>query len=314
MDVKFWGVRGSIPTPILPEAIEDKIRRALCGAVGLDLADEAAIERYIQRLPTAVHRTVGGNTSCVAVRAGSQLLILDAGAGLRVLAYDLMKTEFGQGQGAADILISHTHWDHIQGWPFFTPAFILGNRLTFSSPHSDLEAVFAGQQDETYFPAPLDYMSADLHFNRIPAEAWTRLGDVCVYPLKMSHPGENYGYRIEHNDQILVYATDSEYKHMSSDSTQAYVDFFRDADLLIFDAQYTLNDALDKADWGHSSPLMGAEFAHRAGVKRLALFHHDPLADDYAIYSGLRQVEAYLSRRGSQCQALVAREGLEVVW
>jgi phosphoribosyl 1,2-cyclic phosphodiesterase len=314
MKVKFWGVRGSIPTPILPEVIEDKIRQALRGAVGLDLSDEAAIERYIQRLSVTARRTVGGNTSCVEVRAGSQQLILDAGAGLRVLAYDLMRTAFGRGQGAADILISHTHWDHIQGWPFFVPAFVPGNRLTFSSPHLDLKAVFTGQQDETYFPVPLDYMSADLQFNRIPAGAWAQLGDLRVYPLKMSHPGENYGYRIEHDDRVLVYATDAEYKHMSPSSTQAYVDFFQDADLLIFDAQYTLSDALDKVDWGHSSPLMGAEFAHRAGVKRLALFHHDPLADDQAIYSGLRQVEAYLSKRGSHCQALVAREGLEVSW
>jgi len=314
MKVKFWGTRGSIPTPISPLAIEDKVRRALRGAVGLDLSDEAAVERYIQRLPVTVRQTVGGNTACVAVRAGSQLLILDAGTGIRVLAYDLMKIEFGQGQGTADILISHTHWDHIQGWPFFVPAFVPGNRLTFSSPHSNLEAILAGQQDETYFPVPLDDMRADLRFNRIPAETWTRLGEVCVYPLQMPHPGENYGYRIEYDDQVLVYASDSEYQHMSPASTQAYVDFFRDADLLIFDAQYTLNDALDKADWGHSSPLMGAEFAHRAGVKRLALFHHDPLADDDAIYGALRQAETYISKRGCSCQVLVAREGLEVAW
>jgi ribonuclease BN (tRNA processing enzyme) len=101
---------------------------------------------------------------------------------------------------------------------------------------------------------------------------------------------------------------------MGPTNTQSYVDFFQGADLLVFDAQYTLSDALDKVDWGHSSPLMGAEFAHRAGVRRLALFHHDPLADDHAIYAGLRQAETYLATRGSDCQVVIASEGLEIEW
>jgi ribonuclease BN (tRNA processing enzyme) len=128
----------------------------------------------------------------------------------------------------------------------------------------------------------------------------------------LSHPGKSYGYRIEHQGQSVVYATDSEYQRLNEASTQVYEDFFREADLLIFDAQYTLNDALDKAGWGHSSPLMGAELAHRAKVRRLALFHHDPLADDRAVYTGLKQAEAYLAKRGSDCQVVVASEGLEI--
>lgn len=312
MKVKFWGTRGSIPTPISPAGIEDKIRQALRGAVGLDLSSVAAIERYLQRLPAPVRHTIGGNTACVEVRAGQQLLILDAGTGLRLLGYELMKSEFGTGRGTADFFISHTHWDHIQGLPFFVPGFVPGNRLTFHSPHADLETALVGQQTGTYFPVPLSYLSADIQFRCIPAEAWFQVGDVRVYPLQMSHPGESYGYRIEHDGRSLVYATDAEYKRMSPTSTQVYVNLFRGADLLVFDAQYTLSDALDKADWGHSSPLMGAEFAHRAGVQRLALFHHDPSADDQAIYAGLKQAQTYLAQRGSGCQVVVAGEGLEI--
>jgi len=146
------------------------------------------------------------------------------------------------------------------------------------------------------------------------AEAWFSTGDVRVYPLQMSHPGGCYGYRIEHGGRSLVYATDSEYEGMSEAHTQVYLEFFRGADLLIFDAQYTLSDALDKAGWGHSSPIMGAELAHRAGVRRLALYHHDPLADDRAVYTGLKQAETYLAKRGSDCQVIVASEGMEMKW
>jgi phosphoribosyl 1,2-cyclic phosphodiesterase len=314
MKVKFWGTRGSIPTPISPATIEDKIRQALRGAAGFDLSSEEAIERYLQRLPETVRHTVGGNTACVEVRAGQQLLILDAGSSLRLLGYELMKTEFGKGQGVADFLVSHTHWDHIQGMPFFGPGFVEGNRLTFHSPLAHLKEAFAGQQTETYFPVPLSTMRADIQFHRIPTETWTQLGDVRVYPLRMSHPGESYSYRIEHDGESLVYATDAEYKQMDPDNTQVYVDFFRDADLLIFDAQFSLNDALDRVDWGHSTPVIGAELAHRAGVRRLALFHHDPLSDDRTIYAGLKQAEAYLAKRNSPCQVVVASEGLEIEW
>jgi len=314
MKVKIWGARGSIPTPISPATIEDKIRQALRGAIGLDLSSEAAIERYLQNMPATVRRTIGGNTSCVEVRAGQQLIILDAGSGLRVLGFALMKENFGKGQGQADILMSHTHWDHVQGFPFFVPGYVPGNRLTFHSPHAHLESAFVGQQNDVYFPVPLNYMRANMQFQHLPAGAWTQIGEVRVYPLKLSHPGECYGYRLEYNGQSMVYATDSEYKEMSPASTQNYVEFFRGADLLIFDAQYTLSEALDKVDWGHSSPLMGAEMAYRAGVRRLALFHHDPVADDQAIYAGQKQAETYLAKRGSDCQVMIASEGLEIEW
>ena len=314
MKVKFWGTRGSIPTPISPAAIEDKIRQALRGAAGLDLSSEETIERYLQRLPASTRHTIGGNTACVQVRAGGQLLILDAGSGLRLLGYALMQTEFGRGQGAADLLISHTHWDHIQGLPFFGPGFVPGNRLTFHSPHAHLETAFVGQQTGIYFPVPLSYLRAAIEFHPIPASAWSQIGELRVYPLQMSHPGECYAYRIEHQGASLVYATDAEYKHGDPDNTQVYVDFFRGADLLIFDAQYSLTEALDKPEWGHSSPLIGAELASRAGVRRLALFHHDPTSDDAAIYAGLRQAEVYLAKRASHCQVMIANEGLEIEW
>jgi len=312
MYVQFWGTRGSIPAPICSEEIKFKSRRALEGAAGLDLTDEATLNQYLERLPFTVQATTGGNTSCLEVRSGDQLLIIDAGSGLRVLGAELMKNGFAGGNQQADILITHTHWDHIQGFPFFGPAFIPNNRLTFHSPFADLAQRFDEQQDYAYFPVPVSYMSATLKFNEIRENEWHQIGKFRVRPMRVSHPGVTYGYRIEDGQSCLVFASDSEYQRVDPDSTETYVRFFQDADLLIFDAQYNFTEVLDKPDWGHSTPMMGAELAYRAKAKRLALFHHDPTSSDEKIWSGKEQAEAYLARRRATCEVLVAYDGLEV--
>ena len=315
MYVKFWGTRGSIPTPLTSQSIEQKIRQALVGAAGLDLSDETVIERYLERLPFIVKHTTGGDTACVEVRSGDQRLIIDAGSGIRQLGLELMQKGYGQGKHQFDLLITHTHWDHIQGYPFFLPAFVPGNRLTFYSPFADLEQRLIQQQDPIFFPVPVSYMSATLEFKEVDDHEWFQIGKFRVYPLRLSHPGEAYGYRIEDGQSCLVMATDSEYKRVDRASTERYAEFFKDADLLIFDAQYSLTEALDKLDWGHSTAIMGAEFAHRANVKRVAMFHHDPTSSDEKIWEAQEQAEAYLMYRHTQsksCEIFVACDGLSL--
>ncbi len=314
MYVKFWGTRGSIPTSTPSDIIKQKIRQALEGAAGLDLTDPAVIKRYLERLPFTVQRTVGGNTSCLEVSSGGQWLILDAGSGIRPLGIDMMQRGFAQGGHQIDILMTHTHWDHIQGCPFFQPAFIPGNRVTFHSPFADLEDRLTRQQDDVFFPIPLSYMSAALEFKQIKPDTWNHIGNFKIYPTRTSHPGETYAYRIEDDQSCLVYATDSEYKRVDPASTKRFVEFFRRADLLIFDAQYSLTEALDKPDWGHSTAMMGAEFARRAQVKRLALFHHDPTSSDEKIWEAKEQAAAYLLGHPHRhpCEVMIAYEGLSL--
>jgi phosphoribosyl 1,2-cyclic phosphodiesterase len=315
MYVKFWGTRGSIPTPLASQTIEQKIRQALTGAAGLDLSDETVIERYIERLPFIDKHTTGGDTACVEVRSGDQLLIIDAGSGIRLLGLELMQQGYAQGNRQIDLLVTHTHWDHIQGLPFFLPAFVSGNQLIFYSPFDDLKNRLIQQQDPTFFPVPVNYMSATLEFNQINENEWHQIGNFRVYPLRLSHPGIAYGYRIEDGQSCLVMATDSEYKRVDRASTERYVEFFKDADLLIFDAQYSLTEVLDKLDWGHSTAIMGAEFAHRANVKRVAMFHHDPTSNDEKIWEAREQAEAYLMYRLAQpdsCEIFVACDGLSL--
>ena len=311
MYVKFWGTRGSIPLAISSEIIRQKIRQALAGAAGLNLADEAVLQQYLERLPFTVQQTIGGNTTCLEVRSGDQLLIIDAGSGLRLLGLEMMQNGFAAGQRQADFLMTHTHWDHIQGFPFFRPAFVPGNHLTFYSPFVDLEERLIQQQQPTFFPVPVNFMNATLEFQEISDQAWHQVGRFRVYPMRLSHPGETYGYRIEDGQSCLVVATDSEYQRLDPASTGRYVEFFREADLLVFDAQYSLTEALDKLDWGHSTAVMGAELAHRARAKRLALFHHDPASTDDDIWNAKEQAEAYLMhRRPNGCEVLIAYDGL----
>ena len=315
MEVKFWGTRGSIPTPLSAEVIQQKIRYALEGAAGLDLEDPTALERYVDRLPLNIRGTIGGNTTCVEIRDGDQLLIIDAGSGLRLLGGELMVQGFAAGDKRADFLISHSHWDHIQGFPFFGPAFIRNNHFAFHSPFPDLADRLSHQQDEVFFPVPVTYMSATLEFKQIAPDTWHQIGRFRVLPMRLSHPGPTYAYRVETDDASLVFASDGEYKRLARADTERFVQFFKDADLLIFDAQYSLSESLDKYDWGHSSAVMGAELAHRACVKRLALFHHDPTSSDEKVLLAQEEAEAYLQsarRNDCKCRVLVAYEGLSL--
>ena len=315
MYVKFWGTRGSIPAPLSSATIKQKIRQALEGAAGLDLTDQVALDRYLERLPFTIQNTIGGNTTCLEVRSGDQLLILDAGSGLRLLGLELMQKGFAEGGQRADMLITHTHWDHIHGFPFFLPAFVPHNHFTLHTPFANMEECLLQQQNEIFFPVSLSYMSAAIEFKEISPNQWRQIGNFRVYPMRLSHPGVTYGYRIDDGRSCLVLATDSEYKRVDRASTEDYVRFFQDADLLIFDSQYSLTEALDKSEWGHSTAMMGAEFAHRAHVKRLALFHHDPTSTDEEIWSAKEQAEAYLMhphKNHHNCEVLVAYDGLSL--
>jgi phosphoribosyl 1,2-cyclic phosphodiesterase len=315
MYVKFWGTRGSIPTSTSSQSLRYKIQQALEGAAGLNLADESRLDRYLERLPFAVQSTTGGNTPCVEVRSGDQILIIDAGSGLRLLGLDLMRRGFALGHQRVDFLITHTHWDHIQGFPFFAPAFVPDNRLSFYSPFADLAARLETQQQPRFFPVPISTMPATLEFGQLAENRWHRLGNFKIFPMKLSHPGSTYGYRIEDDRSSLVCASDAEYKRVDPASTENYVAFFREADLIIFDAQYNLAEVLDRPDWGHSTAVMGVELAHRARARRLALFHHDPASSDEKIWAGKEQAEAYLARRQSglaDCEVMVAYDGLNL--
>lgn len=253
VQVRFWGVRGSIPTP------------------GFDTA------RY------------GGNTSCVTVETErpaeggpTELFVLDAGSGLRVMGLNLLREK--RLPIRAHVLLTHTHWDHIQGFPFFAPAFIPGNEITVygdAGSEDDLQTTLAGQMLHRYFPVSLEQLGATLRFAAV--QPGTReIGPARVTVAALNHPGKTVGYRVEVGGCSVAYVTDCEPLGSLPDLQMdpGVLALARDADVLIHDAQYTDAEYATKVGWGHSPVGFVVDVALAAGAKRLVLFHHDPTRSD----------------------------------
>ena len=323
MHVKFWGVRGSIPRPADSEELAARLVESLyrLGQESnyLDLSDRDAVRAWVAQLPPSINAFTGGNTPCVEVSCGDEILIIDLGSGARALGEALMKREFGRGEGRAHIFLSHFHHDHIQGWPFFHPAYVEGNQFEIYTRQSDARARLHQQQQEPFFPpASLHDMLATVGYHQLTQNSRTICEDrVRVSSLELDHPSGAYAFRFEVGDKILVYASDGAFPAPDKgpeNPARPFVEFFRDADLIIIDAQFSLAESQAKRLWGHSSAVVGVELAAHAQAKRLALFHHDPSASDAALDHLLRVGREYaanppLSRTSSNVEIFLAREG-----
>jgi len=310
--VKIWGTRGSIPSPLKPTEVRKKIRRAILGLPDIDTTDPVAVDAYLDQLSPLVSGTAGGNTTCVEIQAGHVTFIIDAGSGLRELGQELIKGACGRGQGILHFLFTHPHWDHLQGFPFFVPAFIPGNQLFIHSIH-DIKFALENQQNSLNFPVPLSVARATIEFISHEVGEPFSIGGVNLNTIRNAHPGDAYAYRFEDGHNIFVFASDAEYKHLSDEaSLRPYIEFFKDADALIFDAQYTLKEGFQKEDWGHSSAMIGVDLARKAGAKRLLLFHHDPTYSDEQLLDIQQRAIEYQAQNpsGPSCEIIVAYEGL----
>ena len=281
MKVRFWGTRGSVPTP------------------GPQTA------KY------------GGNTSCVEVRAqDGTIIILDCGTGARMLGLDLLKS--ASHPLRINLFIGHTHWDHIQGFPFFTPAFLPDTELNVFAPaglQRTVEDALAGQMQYSYFPVTLRDLRSRIHFTELE-EGFLRLGDVMIETQYLNHTAPTISFRISSGGATVAYVTDhepfwnpsgSQFKHPGD---QRHIAFLNGADLVIHDAQYSLEEYASKVGWGHSTVDYATEIAMAAGVKQLALFHHDPLHDDGEIARMEGIARHLVTERGASLDVVAAEEGL----
>jgi phosphoribosyl 1,2-cyclic phosphodiesterase/CheY-like chemotaxis protein len=289
MTVTFWGVRGSIATP------------------------GPATTRF------------GGNTSCVELRCGTDILIFDAGTGIRELGQALLK-EFEGRPLTLHLFISHTHWDHIQGFPFFMPAYQSTTTINVygaSGQGRPLEKLLRGQMDPDYFPVGLGDMGATLRVHEYRAVPFT-IGDTSISAIYLNHPGMTLGYRVNHAGRSVVYATDNEpYRHtlarfgqrqeagreLGAHLDDNLVEFVAGTDLYIGEAQYTDEEYPSKVGWGHSSVSATVEVALKGEVKTLGLFHHDPMHSDEIVAAMAESAQRLCAARGSALRCFAAYEG-----
>lgn len=292
MKVRFWGTRGSIATP------------------------GTSTIRY------------GGNTSCVEVRTGSHIIVFDAGTGLRELGDKLLK-EYAAQPLTVHIFISHTHWDHIQGFPFFLPAYVPKNTIHLYGPpgrDKSLDKILKIQMDSDYFPVELGSMSANIQVHEMREDV--TIDELSIRHFYLNHPALCLAYRLSDGNTSMVYATDNEpyqgtlFRHTQNPATaldfptyldEKFVEFLTKADLLIGEAQYTAEEYEEKRGWGHSPLESVVRFSVQANVKKLALFHHDPLHDDTFVDGMVRDANKIAKGFDGETECIGAREGMEII-
>jgi phosphoribosyl 1,2-cyclic phosphodiesterase len=314
--IRFWGTRGSLPVALTAAKLREKLTAALRGAAGRAFASDAQIDEYLDGLRFPVSGTYGGHTSCTEIETGGPDYILcDLGSGVRPFGQAMVARHGPAAPQTYHIFMSHLHWDHIMGLPFFTPAYIPGNRIRIYGSHVGLEAALRRQQEQPSFPVDFSIFRAGIEFVHLdPGERYDVAGMAVTTKLQR-HGGDSYGYRFEANGRTVIYSTDSEHKLSDPEETRGFIEFFRRADVVIFDAMYSLADAVSiKADWGHSSNVVGVELCQMAGARHLCLFHHEPASDDEAIERGLveaRRLEE-ITRTGEPLRVTAAYDGMEI--
>jgi phosphoribosyl 1,2-cyclic phosphodiesterase len=311
MKIHFWGVRGSIPSPKTPSQIKSKISAILEQVTPEDIIDAESREKFLAGLPPWLFGTVGGNSPCISVTfdESDECIVFDCGSGIREFGMAIQNEK--RKISRYHIFLSHFHWDHIQGLPFFGPCYNPSNKIDFYSPVPDLKNILSGQMVFPYFPVPLDAMGAKKEFHLL--ENNTKIAGKTISLRKMNHPGDSYSYCINENGKRVIYATDTELTPGDFSKSDENTSYFMNADLLIIDCQYTLGEAVEKYNWGHSAFSLAVDFAANWNIKHMVMFHHDPTYDDNKLYGLLQSARWYLERMNLRgIELTLACEGMEI--
>ncbi len=320
MRIRFWGVRGSLSSPITHDQVQAKIRKVLELASPADILSRETVENFIENLPFSLKGTYGGNTTSLEIATGEnhdKIILIDAGTGIRPLGNSLLGRGRMKGNDELSIFFTHSHWDHIQGLMFFTPIFIPGNTISFYSSFPDIEERLRYQQPFTHFPVPFDdtVMAAKKIFHTFGEGDSVQVHDLTVTSKSVRHPGGCFAYTFTNtHGKKFVFSSDTEFNIDTMDDIETYIRYYQDADILVLDTQYTFEESLQKIDWGHSSAAIATDIAIKSNVKKLILFHHDPTYDDNKMDAVTLQALKYKDMMAPRhpLEIQTAYEGLEL--
>lgn len=307
MNVHFWGVRGSIPTPLSSQQVRAKVLAAIQRIKPSDIVSDESREKFISSLPRWITGTVGGNTPCIEVTLkDGKKIIFDAGSGMRAMG----KLCDAPKDGHYHLFMSHFHWDHIQGLPFFDSSYNPNIIFEVYSPFKGMRDYFAKQMVAPFYPVDFSVIEKHFVFHVIEPGTLIQVGDAKINCIKMSHPGDSYSYSVLEDGKKFVYATDIELGTKDFVQTEERLSVFENADVMLIDSQYTVEEALRKANWGHSAFCYAIDFAEAFKIKKMFMFHHEPTYDDRkldTILDSARWYANYIS--GGSLEIEIACEG-----
>ena len=313
MDIKLWGVRGSCPRPLGNEEYSQRIGNILEYAVNKLKEEPNLSAKEIHNSLSQQHGSLmGGNTTCVEVSFENEQLIIDLGTGSRELGYDILKKNPANEKKELHILITHTHWDHVQGWPFFAPAYSPNYIIHFYSSLRNLEKRFLYQQNPWFFPLRFKEMLSKRVFHYIKPSTDFKIDSFFINTRRLIHPGSCTSYNIRTHAKNFIFATDTEFFPLNNlGFIKNFNDYFQDADLLVMDGQYSIVDAVNRFGWGHTAMLTAIDCAMNWKIKHMVLTHHEPGYNEEKVWEIFANAKKYLQeQKNNRALTLdIAQEG-----
>lgn len=322
LSLKFWGVRGSLPSSMSPHGWRSHFENVLRDFSAQNNKDSHAVTKFMQNQDLPYIGGYGTGTTCIEVNSLKTQLIIDGGTGIRALSEKIMSGTYVPVKGPFHIYMTHFHWDHVIGLPFFTPHFISGTQIHYYGVHKDLENLIKGVFKKPYFPVPYEQLASKIYFHVLEPRKPFKINDMTLTPYLLDHPDACWGVKVESQGKSYSHCVDTEGTRVSRDELGEDLPLYQNSDMMYFDAQYTFPELAEKANWGHSAAQIGLDLAFREGIKKVLFAHHDPGATTEQIKEIKRQTKEYYQWRvdhAHECKEEIfevdwdfAYEGLEI--
>lgn len=291
MKLKMWGTRGSLPRALSVETIMEIMKFLVQSAKNRQIVSLEDFSKALEKPESLGFQFLGGQTTCWEVSQNNTNIFVDMGTGITDACFEAMR----QGRTEFDICMTHMHWDHLMGLPFFVPIYNNGTKIRIHHVHANAEEHVKILFNGVNFPVKWDELGASIEFVSHKIYDNFKIGDIEVSPFALDHPGGSFGYRFTAGGKSLLVGIDGEYKRITPKELGKDLPYYQNLDVLLFDAQYEMNELASRFDWGHSSPPIGVDLALREGIKNLVLAHHDPRGNESRSQRMLEQSRRHCS-------------------